>query len=66
MTSSPGGGGVFQMMTIDDKGEGGVWPMMTSSQKSKIFGQFLGFYRVFYQKFSPKFSNTGQTSSSKF
>ena len=28
-----GGGGGFQMMTIDDEGEGGVWPMMTSSQK---------------------------------
>ena len=26
-----GGGGGFQMMTIDDEGEGGVWPMMTSS-----------------------------------
>ena len=32
--------------------------MMTSSQKSKIFGKFLGFFRVFYQNFprNPKFS----------
>ena len=36
------------MMTIDDEGEGGVWQMMTSSQKSKIFGKFLGFYREFF------------------
>ena len=47
MMSSPKGGGGFQMMTIDDEGEGGVWPMMTSSQKSKILGKFLGFYREF-------------------
>ena len=39
------------MMTIDDEGEGGVWPMMTSSQKSKIFGKFLGFYREFFKIF---------------
>ena len=39
------------MMTIDDEGEGGVWPMMTSSQKSKIFGKYLGFYREFVKIF---------------
>ena len=40
------------MMTIDDEGEGGVWPMMTSSQKSRIFGKFLGFHGEFCQNFS--------------
>ena len=37
-----------KMMTVDDEGEGGVWPMMTSSQKSKVSGKFLGFYREYY------------------
>ena len=50
------------MMSIDDEGEGGVWPMMTSSQKSKILGKFLGFYREFHLNF-PKFSNSGQNIS---
>ena len=36
----------------DDEGEGGVWPMMTSSQKSKILGNFLGFFRNFIKIFS--------------
>ena len=52
MTSSPRGGGGVQMMTIDDEGEGGLAnAMMTLSQKSKIFGKFLGFYREFYRSF---------------
>ena len=55
MTSSPRGGGGFQMMTIDDEGEGGVWPMMASSQKSKIFGKSLGFFWVFYLIFPQNF-----------
>ena len=43
-----GGGGGFQMMTIDDEGEGGgFWPMMTSSQKPQIFGIFRGIFPKF-------------------
>ena len=49
------------MMRIDSKGEGGVWPIMTSSQKSKIFGTSQGVL----PKFSLKFPNSGQKSSSK-
>ena len=43
------------MYNLEDGGEGGsnddVWPKMTSSQKSKIFGRFSGFYKEFYQNF---------------
>ena len=42
------GGGGFQIMTIDDEGRGVFGPMMTPSQKSKFFGKFLGFHRVFH------------------
>ena len=52
------------MMTIDDEGqgEGGVWQMMTSSQKFKIFGKFLEFYREFYQNFPQNFQIQGKIS----
>ena len=55
MTSSPrGGGGGFQMMTIDDEGEGGVFgPMMTSSQKFNFLANFWDF-TGYFTKIFPK------------
>ena len=36
------------MMTIDDEGEGGVWPNDDVITEIQLFGNFLGFHRVFY------------------
>ena len=53
MTSSPRGGGGFQMMTIDDEGEGVFGPMMTSSQKFNFLANFWDF-TGYFTKIFPK------------
>ena len=51
MTSSPrGGGGGFQMMTIDDEGEGGVWPNDDVITELQNFWDFKGYFTKIFPK----------------